>query len=135
MPDNRGKNTGTHLLRSSFIVENSKKYFVSRQQCTGNPLLHFDDKTEQSIFVTYVNVDNSGKGTYLSFPWQQWLKNFATYKVWRQNVDRKLDDEQVCYGFRIFSNLKFRLVHLCELYYFLVGSVVFWNFMPRRKSR
>jgi len=34
------------------LVDNNKKYFVARQQCKGNPQLHFDGKAEQFIFVT-----------------------------------------------------------------------------------
>jgi len=53
---------------TSYIVDSSAKYFVSRQQCKGNPLLHFHGNTEHLILLTAVRIilylDNSAKGTH-----------------------------------------------------------------------
>jgi hypothetical protein len=43
------------------MVDSSKKYFVARQQCKGKPLLHFDGKTEQFIFVTDTSTSTTVK--------------------------------------------------------------------------
>jgi hypothetical protein len=62
MPVNEGKNTDTHseYLRVILITVNSNtKYFVARQECKTNPLLHFCGNIKHFYIVdSYTYGDN-----------------------------------------------------------------------------
>jgi hypothetical protein len=52
-------------------------YFVARQQCKVNPLLHSRGNSEQFCIVdSYISVNNIE--SFVSFPWQQWLRERGT---------------------------------------------------------
>jgi hypothetical protein len=54
------------------LVSSSTKYFVARQQCKGNPLVHFRGNAEHfCIVVSYIFATYTKKEGVLALPWQQ----------------------------------------------------------------
>jgi len=60
MPVNQGKNTDIYSKYVILIIVNSAtKYFVARQECKSNPLLHFQDNSKHFYIVdSYTYGDN-----------------------------------------------------------------------------
>ena len=55
------------------------KYFVARQQCKGNSLLHFHYKNKHLYIVgSYTYANSNQIERVVSCPWQQWLRESAT---------------------------------------------------------
>jgi hypothetical protein len=69
VPDNYGKNTYFFLTAASNILTIAQS----------NPLLRFRGNTEQ-LYVVYSNIyaNNNKKGTTVSLPSKQWLRERAT---------------------------------------------------------
>jgi len=74
---NQGKNIDAFLI--FVIVNSSKKCFLDRQQCEGNPLLHFYGNTADfNTFYMYIKTKNNKRENIVADPCQQWLRERAT---------------------------------------------------------